>query len=157
MKIIERPLKSGSKTNKPDLIVVHAMAEYINDPDPIFAPNFLEKYGLSAHALIVPNGDVMMCREENQGAYHAKGHNTNSLGVEFLVDGDHNYASFIEKIKTDWVTPEQWQAGIELMQHWKSRYNIKEIVRHSDISPGRKVDPGAGFDWLKFNEDLKSA
>ena len=59
MNIIERPLSSGGiHENHPRLIVVHAMAEYIIDPEPIFAPNFLEKYKLSAHALITPNGDV---------------------------------------------------------------------------------------------------
>lgn len=126
------------------------MGEYILDPDPIFAPDFLEKLSYSAHALIVSNGDVMICRDEAEGAIHARGFNTNSLGVEFLVQGDHNYASFLEAIKTDWVTPAQWKSGIELIQEWKSRHNIREIVRHSDISPGRKVDPGAGFDWIKF-------
>lgn len=30
------------------------------------------------------------------------------------------------------------------------------IVAHSDISPGRKFDPGDGFDWAKFRMMLKS-
>ena len=150
MNIIERPLKGGNKFNNPELIVVHAMGEYINDGKPIFAPDFLEIYGLSAHALICPNGDVMICRDERSGAYHAKGFNTNSLGVEFLVSGAHDYSSFLKAMKTDYITHAQWVAGIELVKSWKAKYNIKEIKRHSDISPGRKVDPGAGFKWQEF-------
>lgn len=150
MNIIERPLKAGSKRNNPKMIVIHAMAEYLKDPGLVFAPDFLEKYGLSAHALIVPNGDVMICRNTDQGAYHARGYNTDSLGVEFLVEGVHDYGSFIEAIKKKWVTNEQWNAGIELINHWKSIYNITQMERHSDLSPGRKVDPGAGFNWEGF-------
>lgn len=158
MNIIERPLAAGNQFNNPELVVLHAMAEYINDPSPIFAPNFLEKYGLSAHALIVPNGDVMICRSEQSGAYHARGFNTNSLGVEFLVPGDHDYGTFIEAMKTDYVTPEAWAAGVELVKGWCEKWGIdpydsdekKGVKRHSDISPGRKSDPGNGFDFSNF-------
>ena len=158
MNIVERPLAAGNQFNNPELIIVHAMAEYINDPYPIFAPDFLEKYGLSAHALIVPNGDAMICRNDQSGAYHARSFNTNSLGVEFLVPGDHNYGSFIEAMKTDYVTQEAWRTGVELVSGWCKKWDIdprdadkkKGVKRHSDISPGRKVDPGSGFDFSKF-------
>ncbi len=154
MRIIERPLRAGNQFNNPKLIVVHAMGEYIKDPDPIFAPDFLEKCGYSAHALIVPNGDVMICRNEQSGAYHARGFNTDSLGVEFLVSGVHDYGSFLDAIKTDWVTHEQWAAGIELVRSWKAKYKIEDVKRHSDISPGRKVDPGSGFEWNEFKQKI---
>ena len=154
MNIIERPLKAGNQFNNPKLIVIHAMGEYINDDKPIFAPDFLEKYGLSAHALIVPNGDVMICRPEQSGAYHARGYNTDSLGVEFLVKGIYDYGSFLDAIKTDWITKEQWKAGIELVQSWIKKYNITDVRRHSDISPGRKVDPGTGFKWQEFKNEI---
>ncbi len=158
MNIIERPLKAGNQFNNPKLIVIHAMAEYIIDPSPIFAPDFLEKYGLSAHALIVPNGDVMICRGDQTGAYHARGFNTDSLGVEFLVPGAHDYGTFINTMKTDWATREQLSAGIELVSGWCKKYGIdpydeddkKGVKRHSDISPGRKLDPGTGFNFNNF-------
>ncbi|MBT6327119.1 MAG: 1,6-anhydro-N-acetylmuramyl-L-alanine amidase AmpD, partial [Candidatus Thioglobus sp.] len=34
----------------------------------------------------------------------------------------------------------------------KSSYPIKDIVGHSDVSPGRKTDPGDKFEWSKINE-----
>lgn len=154
MNFIDRPLGAGEATNNPQLIVVHSMAEYVNDPEPIYAPDFLERYGLSAHALVLPDGNVMICRHPNTGAYHARGYNRNSLGVEFLVNGQMDYSTFVDRIKTDWVLPDQWQAGIELVQYWINSYSINEIVRHSDISPGRKVDPGSGFHWEEFINNL---
>lgn len=163
MNIIERPLTSGGvRENYPQLVVVHAMAEYINDPEPIFAPNFLEKYKLSAHALIVPNGDVMICRRDDQRASHARGFNTDSLGIEFLVPGSHVYGTFIDAMKTDYATPEAWAAGVEFVSDWCEKWDIdprdthekKGVKRHSDISPGRKLDPGAGFKWELFLDSV---
>lgn len=152
MNIIERRLEHGSNHNHPAMIVVHAMGEYVNDGKPMLATDFLDKYGLSAHAIIMPNGDVMVCRHETEGAYHAKGFNSDSLGVEFAVKGVHDYGSFLDTIKTDWVTHEQWISGIALVRDWMHNWNIDKnnVKRHSDISPGRKVDPGTGFRWNEF-------
>ena len=150
--IIQEPSEFGNVHNTPKMIVVHCMGEYILDPQPIHATDFLVKLGYSAHALIAPDGDVYLCRDDDQGAYHARGYNTDSLGIEFLVEGNHNYGSFLEAIKTDYVTLDQWDTGIDVVKSWLSAYNIKRLVRHSDISPGRKVDPGQGFDWYTFLE-----
>ena len=152
MQIKYEPLEAGARRNAPKLIVVHSMGEFILDPQPIHATDFLAKLGLSAHALIAPDGTVYICRDDDQGAYHARGYNTDSLGVEFLVEGHHDYSTFLEAIKADYITLDQWDAGIEAVKSWVEAYNVPrdKIVRHSDISPGRKVDPGAGFKWDKF-------
>jgi N-acetyl-anhydromuramyl-L-alanine amidase AmpD len=152
--IIREPSEFGSKHNVPRTIVVHAMGEFILDPHPIHASDFLVKLGLSAHALVAPNGTIYVTRDDDQGAYHARGYNTNSLGIEFLVEGHHNYSSFIEAIKSPYLTPEQYDAGRDAIQSWISAYDIKQVVRHSDISPGRKVDPGAGFPWKDLMIDM---
>ena len=112
--------------------------------------------GLSAHGLIAPNGDTYVCRDDDQGAYHARGYNRDSLGVEFLVQGHHDYGSFIEAIKSPWVSEEQLEAGIAAVKGWVDAYHIPRdrVVRHSDISPGRKVDPGAGFPWEDFLNEV---
>jgi AmpD protein len=154
--IIQNPLEKGNKYNTPKLIVVHCMGEFLLDPKPIHASDFLAKLGLSAHALIAPNGDVWVCRDDDQGAYHARGYNTDSLGVEFLVEGHHDYGSFLEAIKGDYITDVQWLAGVNAVKSWVEAYEIPKdkIVRHSDISPGRKVDPGKGFKWDKFLSEV---
>lgn len=150
MNIIERKLDYGSNHNTPRKIVIHAMGEYIKDPSPMMAVDFLEKLGLSAHYLILPNSDIMLCRNPEQGAYHARGYNTDSIGIEYLVEGVHDYGTFLAAIKEPYITPGQWEAGIELVNHLTELYDIHSIDRHSDLSPGRKLDPGDGFQWDDF-------
>lgn len=150
------PLEAGNRHNNPKMIVVHAMGEFLLDPNPIHASDFLAKLGLSAHALVEPNGDITICRDDDQGAYHARGYNTDSIGIEFLVEGHHNYETFLEMIKTDYVTDAQWVSGVQAVRNWMHGHDIpvSKVVRHSDISPGRKVDPGKGFKWSKFLTEI---
>lgn len=142
----------GDDYNNPKMIVVHCMGEYVKDIDGhyIFAPRLLENIGVSAHALVDPNGNIYRCREDNEVAWHAKDFNTDSLGIEILVAGQQSYATFPKAIKTDYVTAPQWDAAVWQVREWVKLYGITKIVRHSDISPGRKIDPGAGFAWGKF-------
>ena len=148
MQTVEIKSPFGFSSNfKPTQIVIHAMGEFVGG---MFAPDFLRSIELSAHALVTPSGVVIQTRADQYGAYHAKGHNITSLGVEILVGGVHDYTSFVKAIKTDWVTPQQFEATAELVREWRSKHGINAIVRHSDIDPGRKVDPGAGFHWERF-------
>lgn len=153
MKIHNIPLPKGSLHNSPDDIIIHAMGEFIKcDGSYLHAVDFLREIGLSAHALICPDGSIIQCRPIDKGAYHAKGHNTTSIGIEFLVPGPHDYGSFIETIKKPYLTDAQYLAGVELCHKWGEDLNI---VRHSDIDPQRKKDPGAGFPWDEFINDIR--
>lgn len=148
MQTVEIKSPFGFSNNfKPTQIVIHAMGEFVGG---MFAPDFLRSVELSAHALVTPSGVVIRTRGDQYGAYHARGHNINSLGVEILVAGVHDYTSFVRAIKTDWVTPQQWDATVDLVRGWRSKHGIDTVVRHSDIDPGRKVDPGEGFMWERF-------
>lgn len=160
MKIIDSHIPYPNKpySNEPSRIVIHAMGENIqsdNNPEVYdHATVFLNNYKLSAHKLIAPNGDVYVCRFDNERASHARGFNTDSLGVEFLVQGNHNYGTFINKIKTPYLTPEQYESGLMVVRDWKQLHDIQSIDRHSDLSPGRKVDPGLGFPYQEFIRNL---
>jgi N-acetylmuramoyl-L-alanine amidase len=145
-------LPRGAKHQEPDRVIVHAMGEYI---DGVHASSFLMNVGLSAHILVCPDGKIIRCRQDNQGAYHARKHNVNSLGIEFLVVGNHGYASFKEMIKEPYLTSEQYEAGMEFVRdEWFIKKGIRMVDRHSDVSPERKVDPGEGFPWERFKREV---
>ena len=159
LNLVEVWLPYGAATNVPNKIVVHSMGEFIDSHDRDYSAwEWLQKLGLSAHALVRPDGSVVLCRKPSQGAYHAKGYNTGSLGIEFLVPGVHTYTTFLDAIDAQgWVTEQQLQAGIELVGEWMRKFDIEKgcIVQHSQISPGRKWDPGKGFPWSDFLAALK--
>jgi N-acetyl-anhydromuramyl-L-alanine amidase AmpD len=151
MKIIQYPLMHGGGHQIPDRIVVHSMGEYIKYNDVYtHASEFLDICGYSAHVLIAPNGDQWVCRPDNRVAWHALGFNENSLGIEFLVPGKHDYSSFLNTIKKPYINNKQMESGLNAINKWQSLWDIKNINRHSDLSPGRKVDPGDGFPWEHF-------
>lgn len=169
MNVIKRYTNIGGGTQTPSLLVIHAMAEHIR-VDKGFehkggvihagvytAHEWLQKLGLSAHYLIEPNGDIIKQRSTKQMCWHAKNYNNGSVGIEVLVEGTHDYTSFVKVIKTDWVKAEQYQALVEISNDvvtWFDIDKVENVVRHSDISPGRKVDPGEGFKWDYFKGEL---
>ena len=148
------PLDAGAGSQTPKRIVVHCMAEYLDtEPTDFHTVDFLRKSGISAHAFVTPSGVVVRSRRDDQGAWHAKSFNTDSLGVEFLVPGVHTYATFLDRIKTRYLTKAQYASGVELVRQWRSDHDIENVDRHSDLSPGRKLDPGRGFPWTQFLSD----
>ena len=151
--ITENPY--GAAVQSPEMIIIHAMGEYIGESGwKNHAVNYLNREGLSAHSIIAPDGVNYRCRDDNQGAYHAKNYNTNSLGLEFLVTGVHSYGTFLEAIKNPYLTTKQYQEGVNQVRYWMHHWGITKVVRHSDVSPERKVDPGNGFPWAMFRRDI---
>lgn len=144
-------LNKGAIRQVPDRIVLHAMSEYIEG---LYAVDFLKNIGLSVHAIITPSGKIIRCRNDNEGAYHAKGFNTNSLGVEFLVKGQHSYTSFLKAIQTPYLSQEQYEAGMCLVKEWMKEWDITKVQEHSYLSPRRKFDPGPGFPKIQFSKDI---
>lgn len=165
MHAIKIPLPHGGGDQFPTRVIVHAMAEYIDldaqtaarfglEAGPLHALLFLQAARLSAHALVTPSGSVLLTREDTHQAWHARGHNQNTLGVEFLVPGAHNYSSFLDAIKSDYVTDEAYNAGLELVREWTDAFDIREVTTHRDVDPKRKQDPGDGFPFDRFVADL---
>ena len=154
--MINRWLPHGGGSHKPRGIIVHAMAEYIEYNDGVLhAADFLEKVGLSAHILVEPDGTLIRCRRDNEIAWHAKGHNYQTVGIEVLLPGQHNYASFRSGIDSpDWVAPIQYDATIRQCRQWVDDWPIEWIEQHSVIDPARKYDPGKGFPWSKFISEV---
>lgn len=158
MKVVKSPLPNGGSVLDPSKVVVHCMAEYvIYEGRAYHAIEWLRKKGWSAHIFVTPSGTVIRSRDDDQGAYHAKaqGHNSISLGIEFLVAGAHDYGSFLDAIKRDYLTPQQYKAGVEFCrEEWIEKKGILNFVKHSIIDPARKEDPGGGFPWGEFLKDI---
>ena len=152
MKVLKRLSGIGGGIQTPNRLIIHSMSEYING---MYADEFLKSVGLSAHFLLCPDGSFIKLRKTHEICYHAKGHNTNTIGIEVLVEGEHTYETFIEKIKTDWVKPEQMEALIEMSKGIMQYYDmpLENVLRHSDIDSPRKKDPG-NLDWEYFKSKL---
>ena len=174
MNVIEKLSPLGGNRNKPNRLIIHAMGQNIRigpkdaewyqkntDKDikegSYHADEWLLADGTSAHYLIEPNGDILKLRKTSQTAWHAYRHNTDTIGVEVLLEGEWNYYTFKKEIVKDWVKGAQYESLIELSQgiidYWK--IPLSNVLRHSDIDPDRKVDPGSGFEWDYFKSRLK--
>lgn len=137
----------GGGSQNPDTIVIHAMGEYIdNGEEDYHAKEWLDKLRVSAHFLVCPSGVIIQTRDIDQVCWHARGHNTNSVGIEFLVSGLHTYGTFLEAMKKKYLTKQQLESGIELCRDLRGK-GLTKITRHDVLDPGRKFDPGKGFPW----------
>jgi N-acetyl-anhydromuramyl-L-alanine amidase AmpD len=82
------------------------------------------------------------------------------LGAEFLVAGDHDYASLLRRMAApDCYSAAQIEAGAQLYAGWAraAGFSPSAIVGHSDVAGddvrgagAGKRDPGAGFPWSPF-------
>lgn len=105
--------------------------------------------GLSPHYMVEVDGKVTQFVEEGARAWHAGksfwgGHedmNSQSIGIEIVNGGHANGLPEFPAAQID--------AVIELCQGIVKRNDITpmNVLGHSDIAPGRKLDPGELFPW----------
>ena len=108
-------------------------------------PYFAQLRGLavSAHFLVRRDGHVLQFVGCDQRAWHAgascwrgrENCNDWSIGIE------------LEGLEGDTFDPAQYPALTDLMRALVRRYPLRELVGHQHVAPGRKCDPGPGFDW----------
>lgn len=137
-------------TKVPDMLVLH----YTDAPDCETALGWLcdPDREVSAHYLIDEDGTVFRLVDEEKRAWHAgasywRGEtdiNSRSIGIEIQNPGHGNgYRPFPDR---------QMDVVIEVCRDIVVRRLIPawNIVAHSDIAPGRKIDPGELFDWKRL-------
>jgi len=139
----------GERRNgrEPDMIVLH----YTGMVDGRMAVHRLTTTGteVSAHYIVHEDGRIIQSVQEAKRAWHAGASawagetdiNSCSIGVE-IINGGHDYGLPPYPLR-------QIAAVIALCKGIIIRRNIPRhrVLGHSDISPGRKQDPGEKFPW----------
>lgn len=109
---------------------------------------------VSSHYLVHEDGSVIQLVREAERAWHAgQGSwqgvadvNSGSIGIEITNPGHFmGYPDFPEG---------QIAAVIDLCRGIVARHAIsaRAVLAHSDVAPGRKIDPGEKFPWQKLHE-----
>jgi N-acetylmuramoyl-L-alanine amidase len=109
---------------------------------------------VSAHYLVYEDGHIVQMVRESDRAWHAgasfwrgeRDLNSVSAGIEIANPGHHGYTDFPDQ---------QVEAVIKLCRGIIRRHGIapEMVLAHSDIAPGRKVDPGEKFPWRRLAEE----
>lgn len=106
---------------------------------------------VSAHFLLRRDGRMLQFVSCEQRAWHAgasvwrerENCNHYSIGIE------------LEGLEGGPFDDAQYAALARLLRALALRYPIAEVVGHEDVAPGRKADPGAGFDWERLRRLLR--
>lgn len=140
------------------LIVIHAISLppdhfggpgvvelFTNRLDPHAHPYYatIQQLRVSAHFFIRRDGELIQFVPTEARAWHAgvscwRGRercNDFSIGIE------------LEGCDTKPFEEAQYTALKTLLKRLRRRYPGVDVAAHSDISPGRKTDPGPCFDW----------
>jgi N-acetylmuramoyl-L-alanine amidase len=107
---------------------------------------------VSCHYFVFEDGRILQLVEEARRAWHAglscwegdKDINSRSIGIEIANPGPDGAAPQFSEAQMAAV--ERLCADI-LERH---RIASRHVLGHSDVSVGRKIDPGVHFDWARL-------
>lgn len=148
-----------------DLIVVHSISLppgvyggpeveqlFTNQLDWSAHPYFEQIRGIevSSHFFVRRDGEVVQFVDADARAWHAgrscwRGRdncNDDSIGIE------------LEGLEGEQFEPAQYRALAQLCTQLVRRYPVAHVAGHEHIAPGRKQDPGPGFDWPRLQAEL---
>jgi AmpD protein len=111
-------------------------------------------FEVSSHLLIRRDGELVQFVPFDRRAWHAgesyfRGRarcNDYSIGIELEGEDDTAY---------DDRQYDMLAAVLKAILLAYPGISTREIAAHSDISPGRKTDPGPAFDWLRLYDGLR--
>ncbi|MVA97133.1 N-acetylmuramoyl-L-alanine amidase [Nitratireductor sp. CAU 1489] len=135
----------------PDMIVLHytgmesgqGAEDWLCDP----------QSGVSSHYIVHEDGEVVQMVPEGARAWHAgksfwRGEtdiNSRSVGIEIVNPGHFlGYPAFPDA---------QIEAVAALCRDVAVRHAVaaERVLAHSDVAPGRKIDPGEKFPWASLH------
>ncbi len=144
-----------------DLLVIHSISLppgmygggeverlFTNQLDETAHPYFAQIAGLrvSAHFFVRRDGALVQFVSCLERAWHAGASSWQGRG------GCNDFSIGIELEGLDSLPFEnaQYETLVDLTRALRAVYSLRGIAGHSDIAPGRKTDPGSGFEWLKY-------
>ena len=115
-------------------------------------PYFQQIRGLevSSHFVLRRDGELLQFVSCEDRAWHAgrsvwrgrENCNDYSIGIE------------LEGLEGEQFEPAQYDALTVLLQRLACDYPLQWVVGHEHVAPGRKQDPGPGFDWARLKSQL---
>jgi N-acetylmuramoyl-L-alanine amidase len=134
---------------KPNFVIIHHTAQ--NSCEQTLKTFTLKRTQVSAHYVICKDGTVHHMLNDHLRAWHGGASkwgnttdiNSSSIGIELDNNGFENF------------TEPQIQSLMDLLGRLKRAHSIPapNFIGHSDIAPGRKVDPNRTFPWQKLAEN----
>ena len=134
---------------KPNYVVIHHTAQ--NSANQTLKTFTVPGSQVSAHYVIARDGKIYHMLNDYLRAWHggaskwgnATDINSSSIGIELDNNG---FEAFAEP---------QISSLIQVLATLKKDYSIPtaNFIGHSDIAPGRKVDPNANFPWEELAEN----
>ena len=118
------------------------------DAHPYFAQ--IRDMQVSSHFVIRRDGGLLQFVSCDKRAWHAgvshyRGRdncNDDSIGIE------------LEGLEGETFEVAQYDTLSVVCKELMKNYPIAHIAGHEDVAPGRKFDPGAGFDWQSLQDKL---
>lgn len=148
------PNFDGRKDGRsPDMILLHYTGMKTGDEALHRLTALASK--VSSHYVVFEDGRIVQCVAEERRAWHAGESswagetdiNSRSIGVEIVNPGhEFGYSDFPLR---------QIAAVISLCKSITTRrgpISADRILAHSDVAPGRKMDPGEKFPWGLLSE-----
>lgn len=146
-----------------DLIVLHSISLppgqyggpqveqfFVNQLDWDAHPYFDQIRGMevSSHFFIRRDGELVQFVDTFDRAWHAgrscwrgrENCNDDSVGIE------------LEGLEGDTFEPAQYQRLVAVLRQLSLRHPVRHVAGHEHIAPGRKLDPGTGFDWAYLQQ-----
>lgn len=112
-------------------------------------PYFEQIRGLevSSHFVIKRDGELVQFVSVLERAWHAgrsrwrRRDNCNDFSVGIELEG----------LEGDTFEPAQYERLAELLTALRLAWPIDDVAGHEHVAPGRKIDPGPGFDWPRLH------
>jgi N-acetyl-anhydromuramoyl-L-alanine amidase len=104
---------------------------------------------VSSHFLIRRGGELLQFVSCDDRAWHAG-------ASSWLGQSDcNNYSIGIELEGLEGAAFElaQYATLATLLKAARQRYPLRHVVGHEHVAPGRKIDPGSGFDWALLHAE----